>query len=154
MKEILLTQGKVAIVDDEDFEWLNQWKWCAKKGPNTSYAKRATQLYMHRLILSAEKGMFVDHINGNGLDNRRENLRVCTHAENMRNSKLSIKNTSGYKGVYWCKKRSLWIANIQNNGKVKNLGGFKIKELAARAYNEAAHNFHGEFARLNNVDIP
>ena len=102
MKYIPLTQGKLAIVDDEDFEWLSQWKWHFNR---KKYAARTInhsgKLYMHQVILNTPKGMLSDHRNGNGLDNRRKNLRACNVQQNKANSRLPKNNTSGFKGVYW-----------------------------------------------------
>jgi len=157
-KEIKLTQGKVVLVDDEDFEYLNQWKWCVRKDHNTFYALRRgiksegilwrKTILMHRDIISTPKRKITDHINGNGLDNRKENLRICNHTESNRNRKLQKNNTSGYKGVHKIKFNE-YRAKIYINGKVKYLGTYNILEEAAKAYNEAALIHHGEFARLN-----
>lgn len=151
MKLIPLTQGKSTVVDDDDYELLSLRKWHYLK---IGYAARRTEeqyIYMHREIMSAPTGMEVDHINGDGLDNRRSNLRVCTHAENMRNRKLAKDNTSGYIGVTWNKERSKWQSQIGVSGKNINIGCFPAIEDAARAYNEAAKKYFGEFARLNEL---
>lgn len=151
MKKIPLTQGKFALVDNADFEFLNQWKWYCEKDYAARQIKKNGKnivLYMHRVILSAKKGQFCDHINGARNDNRRENLRLCLHAENMRNSKIQINNKSGFKGVSYNKKAKKWKAYI---GRAIYLGFFSCKEDAARAYNEAALKRFGEFARLNPV---
>ena len=152
MKEIQLTQGKVALVDDEDFDWLNQWKWCCSH----DYANKAVRLSngkysaitMHRLILLAHKGQEVDHINGNRLDNRRVNLRFCSRTENQYNKKRQKNNTTGYKGVR--KHRDgKWEAKIRVNGERIYLGIYVNIHDAAKAYDEAALKYHGEFAYLN-----
>lgn len=108
---------------------------------------------MHRVILDAPADMCVDHINGNPLDNRRENLRLCTRAENNR-AKHRVKSgkTSRYKGVYLMKKTGKWIAGVRAHGKYKRLGSFENEADAARAYNEAAKQYYGEFAVLNVID--
>lgn len=151
-KEILLTQGKIALVDDGDYEYLMQWKWNAHKHRNTWYAKynkTFSSVKMHRLIMNAPAGVQVDHINGDGLDNRRENLRLCTHIENMHNSGKHKNNTSGFKGVHWNKQRQTYQVFIMVNRKHKYVGSFSILEEAAHAYDEAAKEHYGEFARLN-----
>jgi len=150
-KEIQLTQGKVAIVDDEDFNFINQWHWNARQINGHWYAKRGEAgktIFMHRIIMNAPKGLEVDHIDGDGLNNLRENLRVCTHAENLRNQRLPRHNKSGYKGVLPYingKVRAL----IQLNGEKIFLGIFDNAEEAAHAYDAKAIELYGEFARLN-----
>ena len=111
-------------------------------------AKYKTVL-MHRVIMDAPKGMDVDHINGNGLDNRKENLRICTRSQNLHNSKKPSTNTSGYKGVIWNKQCRKWQAKIHTSGKTRHLGLFVGILDAARAYDEAAVTDHREFARGN-----
>lgn len=153
MKTIELTQGKFAIVDDKDFEWLSQWKWCSDKGGKTFYAIRVveknkirTKIYMHRLILNTPRGMDTDHKNGNGLDNRRENLRVGTHGQNVMNS-LAKGGISGEKGVY--PSRNKWVAAIYLNYKKIHLGVFLTKNEAKKVYQRAALQYFGEFVRIN-----
>ena len=156
MKKINLNKkDKYVLVDDEDFTFLNKFKWkywdC---GHGKAYAAR--QLYrkntvktilMHREILNMGKEFSVDHVNGDGLDNQKRNLRVCLHKENMRNRKINKNNTSGFKGVYPYKYG--WTAQIKVNGKTKRLGSSKnIIDLAKR-YDQAAIKYFGEFARLN-----
>ena len=106
MKRIPLTRGMYAIVDDEDYEYLNQWKWGARKDHNAFYAVRGVEvngrceaILMHRVIADAKEGDEVDHGNGNGLDNTRKNIRICTHAENAKNRRLNKNSTTGFKGV-------------------------------------------------------
>jgi hypothetical protein len=157
MKEIPLTQGKVAIVDDEDFEELSKVKWCAQKSKDTFYAVRGLyrsdkktkgQIIMHRVILDAPTDKFVDHINGDGLDNRRENLRLCSHAENQRNKGKQKNNTSGFKGVCWHKRSKKWYVQIMADKKLINVGLFTTLEEAVSAHKSAALKYHGEFARV------
>lgn len=158
-REIILTQGKVALVDDEDFEWLNQWKWCASRSRSKWYALRYVKMpgikgtrfvvRMHRIILETPKDIFIDHIDMNSLNNQRNNLRFATNAENRCNVQKQSTSTSGYKGVSFHKHRGLWQARIMTKGKSIHLGYFDTAEEAATAYDEAAKKYHGEFARLN-----
>jgi len=159
MRKIPLTQGKFALVDDADFEWLSQWKWCAIKWGNTWAAtrnetgvtRRQHIVYMHRTILNLCRGSrwVTDHINHNGIDNRRCNLRVCTPQQNQWNYP-KIKNTSSkYKGVSKHKDGG-WVSNIVCNKKQIYLGYFKNERLAADSYDRKAIELFGEFANLNN----
>jgi hypothetical protein len=155
MKEIPLTQGKVALVDDEDFEELNKYKWRARKGKNTFYAKRSTKrpnqktIEMHRQILGFPAGFQTDHRDGNGLNNQRSNLRICTISQNQHNTGKQKRNTSGYKGVCFHKNAKRFIALIMVNRKSTHLGYFNTAIEAALAYDAAAIKLHGEFAQLN-----
>lgn len=154
MKEIPLTQGMVAIVDDEDYDELSKYKWWVEKHGKhiiRYYARRKTYVdghrineFMHRTIMG-QAG--IDHKNGNGLDNRRENLRVATQSQNMANRKSQADSESPYKGVRKFKLR--WRAYIKPEGKPINLGCFDTAEEAARAYDWAAKRIYGEFALLN-----
>lgn len=150
MKEISLTQGKVAIVDDEDYKWLAQWKWyCHGK-----YAERGfpIRIKMHRVIINTPPGMETDHINGNGLDNRKSNLRICTHSENMMNQCVQKRSATGFKGVWFSKQHKKWRACIRNNKVHIHLGLFSTPEDAARAYDDAAKQVFGEFAKTNFIE--
>jgi hypothetical protein len=158
MKLIPLTQGMFTKVDDDMFEYLNQWKWCALKGGNTYYAVRTLNIKkdgkwscksirMHREIMNAKKGEMVDHKYHDGLDNQKSNLRLCTQSENLKNKKSS--GTSKYLGVCWINRDKKWQATINLNGKNKNLGLFTNEENAAISYDKAAKIHHGEFANLN-----
>ena len=154
VKEIELTKGKITIVDDKDYEWLSQYKWHALKGTNTSYAGRSIRngnkkehFLMHRLILQVPKDFEVDHRNGNGLDNRRENLRPCTKSQNQQNRHILKGTTSRFRGV--SSNRDKWRARIKFLQKEQHLGTFTSEEDAAEAYNTAARTYFGEFARLN-----
>lgn len=154
MKEIPLTQGKVALVDDDDYERLAQFKW----GRHTrGYAVRKEMrdgkkvaILMHRVICNAQPGEIVDHIDGDVSNNSKANLRLCSHSENMYNRRLLAKNnTSGYKGV--SRKKKGWEARIGAGGRFIHLGCFATPEEAAAQYNLAAITYHGEFARLNDI---
>ena len=142
-KLIPLTQGKFAIVDAEDYERLSKYKWHVDKGDSTYYAARSIvgkNFRMHREILNAPEGLVVDHRNHNGLDNRRENLRLCTVAENNMNRRPSKRanKSSRFKGVSWDKRRRCYQAYIQQNGKLIKIGRFKSEIDAAKAYDEKA----------------
>lgn len=153
MKEIPLTKGQVALVDDEDYEALAKRRWhaCWMESSQTFYAHHSKlvkdgggTLSMHRAIVGAQAGQDVDHINGNGLDNRRENLRVCSRAQNLANRRSSRRRRSGLKGAYKLGER--WLASIKSNGKTRHLGVFDTPEEAHAAYCAAARELHGEFA--------
>ena len=154
IKEIELTQGKFAIVDDEDYDRLNQYKWRY----STGYAMRAVwtknkqiAVLMHREVIGARPEFEVDHINRKRLDNRKENLRECTRSQNACN-KPRIGKVSKYRGVSkYGKSSSSWISRIKTNGKLFYIGSFKEEKEAAKKYNEYAIKFHGEFAILNDV---
>ena len=158
MKEIQLTQGKVALVDDEDFEYLNQWKWYVNKWNSGFYAVRNVRINkkyvgyvsMHRLLTNNEdKILITDHINGNTLDNRKSNLRICNYSQNNSNRKIHINNKCGYKGVRFIIKSNKYQAGIWHNKKFYYLGLFTDPAQAGKAYNEAAIKYHGAFAKLN-----
>lgn len=161
MEEIILTRGRVAIVDDEDFEEISKYKWYCDA---TGYAVREQSLgnskskmvRMHRIVNKTPDGLETDHINGNKLDNRKENLRNCNHAENSRNTKKK-NGSSVYKGVHLATRRSKkngiiwhsWLAEIKKDKKYYFIGYFKIESDAAKAYDKKAIELHGEFVRLN-----
>jgi len=157
---IPLTRGKFAVVDAADFEWLNQWKWNAQYDKKLDYyrASRKTSkklgksvtVYMHRLIVNAPIGTQVDHRDGDGLNNRRSNLRSATHFTNGYNRGPNKNNTSGFKGV--ARHSGKWWAYIGVNGKRINLGRFFDIHDAAAAYAAAARKYHGEFARTEPFD--
>ena len=155
-KTIELTQGKVALVSDNKYEYLNQWKWCAvfKRGKWRAMRKQwfptIKTIYMHRAVMNVtDPKILIDHKDGNGLNNQDENLRVCNNIQNLCNRGAQINNTSGYKGVTWLRKNRKWSSHIQVNKKVIYLGSFTDIEDAANAYNEAAKKYHGKFAKLN-----
>ena len=148
---IPLTQGKFALVDEADAEWiLGMGSWHATWGNCTWYARGAAcgrpRVFMHALIAGTPGP---DHVNGNGLDNRRANLREATQSQNSANRELSSSNTSGYKGVSWSRGTRKWVAQIGVNGRRIYLGLFADPAEGARAYNRAALEHFGEFARLN-----
>jgi hypothetical protein len=150
---IPLTRGKFALVDEADYVWLSQRKWCAhkqiRKGVVYWYVIAATKKpkpYMHRLIVGASRGQLVDHKNGDGLDNRRENLRVATRAQNAMN-RQPTRGRVVAKGVNQVGER--WYAAITVRGRRKHLGSFASERAAAQAYDDAAKKHFGEFARVN-----
>jgi hypothetical protein len=166
-KRIPLTQGKVAIVDDEDYEWLRQWKWHYQRiscGTGAGYAARNRRkedpdypglILMHRVIMAAPDCIEVDHINNDGLDNQRHNLRLATHCRNQQNrAKYSI-TSSRFKGVAWHEETKKWRAYIRiegkpgRKGKMLHLGLFRSEVRAAKAYDNAARDYFGEFASVN-----
>jgi hypothetical protein len=154
VKEIQLTQNKVALVDDEDFDRLNKHKWYSSKLRNCWYAWRHlgkhSTIKMHREVLLLVKNdkKQIDHINCNGLDNRKENLRLCNYSENQQN-RIKIKGISKYKGVDFSKKRNKWRVRINKDYKIYNLGEFTNEIDAAYAYDIHAMWLFGDFARLN-----
>lgn len=151
-KEIQLTQGKVAIVDDEDFEELNKYKWTLmKSGAEVCYAYRKEyptnkSILMHKTLVNFN---MVDHIDGNGLNNQKSNLRECNKSTNDANRKKQRNNTSGYKGVYYENPTGRWYSKIGYKMKQIRIGSFESKEEAARAYDKKAKELFGEFAKLN-----
>lgn len=160
MKKIQLTKGYVAVVDDADYERLNKVKWQAVETPNRGivYARRTIRIdkkfiytHMHREVLGLREGghIQVDHIDCNGLNNTRNNLRLANPRQNNQNKRLQKNNTSGFKGVYWKLGKNRWTANIRVNGKTKLVGYFRNPVEAARAYDKVAMQLFGEFARTN-----
>jgi hypothetical protein len=149
--EIPLTQGQVAIVDDADYVRLSQWKWFARKDRNTYYAHRNDGkriVYMHRAIAGvSDSKVHIDHIDGNGLNNCRSNLRTATYAQNGRNHRIHRNNSTGFIGVSFYENK--WVARITVAHKIIYLGCFENAVAAARARDSAALTMHGEFARLN-----
>jgi hypothetical protein len=158
MKLIPLSKGQFALVDDEDFESVNAFKWSAVFQRNNYRALRGytgedgkvIYVYLHRFLMNPPADMVVDHIDKNPLNNQRSNLRICTKRENSFNRSACRNNTSGFKGVYRnCSKTNPWLARLETGGKAKSLGNFETRELAAAAYDAAAKERHGEFASLN-----
>lgn len=153
-KIIALTQGRFTTVDAADYPWLNQWPWYAYWNAHTHsfYAARnekRKRIYMAREILKCGPKEEAEHQNHDTLDNQRKNLRKATSSQNSSNRRIRSDNTSGFKGVSWCKKTKNWKAMIGHKGTQIYLGYFNSAEEAARAYDEAAKKFHGEFASLN-----
>lgn len=144
-----------AMVDDEDFDFLNQFDWYPNPSYNTFYLRKngngnSRGKGLHAFLLNPDKGFCVDHINGNGLDNQRANLRICSIKQNSQNRRKQANTTSIFKGVHRTK-YGTWCAAISANGAYgkQNLGCFKTEIEAALAYNNAAKLLHGEFAKLN-----
>jgi hypothetical protein len=155
-RRIPLTQGKFAVVDPDDYQHLAKYRWRICTGKNTLYAERSVRLtsgkysriLMHRQIFSVPEGFVIDHINRNGLDNRKANLRLATVAQNAQNAGKR-KNRSGYKGVWFAKEKRKWRAAIWKNNKRIYLGYFNSPLEAALTYDHAAKLYHGQFASLN-----
>lgn len=149
MRTIPLTKGKIAIVDDEDYEWLSTIKWHTS-GSGEGYATRSRkvgekkEIYMHRMVCNATEGAEVDHKNRNHFDNRKVNLRVCNGTQNQSNKPKSHRNKLGVKGVF--KKLNRYVAQIRINGKPTKLGSFTTLAAASIAYQEAQRFYRGEFA--------
>ncbi len=151
MIRIELSWGLVSLVDDDVAPEILAMKWRVKKADRTYYAIHSTPrprrktLYLHRVILGAQHGVQVDHIDGDGLNNQIANLRLCTHAENHRNARKALNGTSKFKGVSWYKRTAKWQARVM----FKFLGYFDSELAAALAYDRAAIELFGPFARTN-----
>ena len=147
--EIVTARGQRYVIDLEDVEKVSGRSWCILSAC-LSYAVtkvRGRRLYLHRFLLDAPKGMEVDHIDGDPANNRRSNLRLCTRAENGRNVRRRVDNSSGLKGVCWHKRVRRWRAQIRINGKHGHLGYFETFEQAKAAYDAAAEILFGDFKR-------
>lgn len=152
MKKIPLTQGKFALIDDEDFDKINQYKWHLFNNHDRGlYARSSGKILMHRMILDLiDPKIKIDHINHDGLDNTRLNLRICTDSQNQQNRNKPKKIcTSKYKNVSWKKQNNKWQSYINFNKKRIFLGYFSKEMEAAKAYDNAAKELFGKFARLN-----
>lgn len=166
MKKIALGNARFTLVDDEDFDWLNQWKWhyCKSGSGKVGYARnwnKGNPIRMHRLIMGDPDGKQIDHINGDGLDNQRKNLRTATASQNNMNRKQH-NNQHGFKGIYFYNTRRYynkkttrttnpknWKARIKINRKFIHLGSYSTKEEAAKSYDRATKKYFGEFAHTN-----
>jgi hypothetical protein len=156
-----ITQGHWMLVDIDDYSFVSKRKWQIKYGCGIMKYARASFVMdgkrrnkcVHQILINAPKGMVIDHKNGNGLDNRRQNLRVCTYSQNGCNKKRTnrYKETSKFKGVTWygTNKYRKWLASITINKKTIYLGFFHTDTEAAMAFDKAALIYHGEFAYLN-----
>jgi hypothetical protein len=155
MKNIKLKNSRrVAIVSDEDFKYLNQWEWLCQKNGNTFYVHRyenKKRILIHRIIMNAKPNQKIDHRFGNGLDNRRSKLRICTSQQNSFNSKSHLDSTSKFRGVCWDDVNKKWVAQISIKGKPTKIGRFLKEKDAAIAFNKAAKKHHGKFANLNKI---
>ncbi len=153
MKEIPLTRGKVAIIDDEDYALVSGYRWNLSSQGYPVRSRLAGESgsstqYLARLVMGEPVGMQVDHISMDKLDNRKQNLRIVTQQQNRCNRRAHKNNTSGIKGVSWHRANKKWMAAIKTNYKQKYLGQFSTKEEAAAAYAAAAVEIQGEYARL------
>lgn len=149
-----LTKGYEAIIDASDVPLVAMWHWCVAVRPHAIYAQRSQKINgrqktisLHRSILSPSNNLYIDHINGNGLDNRRVNLRFATNSQNQHNSKIRIDNTSKVKGVTFHMRDKKWTARIRLDNKQHNLGSFATPEAAAAVVAHARAKMHGAFAR-------
>ena len=150
MPSIQLTKGQFALVDIADYKSLSKHKWICHNGRYAARRFKGKYILMHRAIMKPRKGFVVDHINGNGLDNNRSNLRICTQSQNCSNS--VNKGNSKYRGTY--RMRDYWQASIKHNYKKIHLGTFRTQEEAARCYDKAAVRIFGIFARTNFKTTP
>ena len=147
---IKLTKGKETIIDDEDWEKVKKYSWCLSSWGYAKSGSGGKTTYLHRLLTDFPQGMEVDHINGDRLDNRKINLRICTRAQNQRNRSKCV-GISKYKGVCWITKFRKWKSTITNDGKIYHLGLFDNEIDAAMAYNNRAIELFGEFAWINKL---
>lgn len=160
-QRVPLSKGKFALVSDEDYERVSQYKWtydagyaCRKVTWHDEEGKtRKRKVLLHRFITDAPANMEVDHRNWDGLDNRRDNLRIATHTQNRANARPRAGCSSRYKGVWLDKRDGVWRSEIVVDGKRNGLGIFNNEDDAARAYNAAALKAWGEFTYLNPVSI-
>ncbi len=151
-QQITLNHDKIALVDDSDYPSVSKYHWCAHTNGYVWYAigrVNGTAQFLHRLLMNAPKGILVDHIDGNGLNCQRSNMRLCDKYQNQANKGLTVRNTSGFKGVSWDRTRNKWRSSIKIVGRSITIGRFETATQAAKAYDEFARQFHGEFAKTN-----
>jgi AP2 domain/HNH endonuclease len=151
MKSITLHSGRELLVDDQDFDWVSRIKWYdtgkhAQRQWLVNGVKHSQ--YLHCMLMS-DTDKYVDHIDGNGLNNQTSNLRTCTHAQNMKNQKMRRTNKSGFKGVSFYKQTKRWVAYVRIGKKSKTIGYYDSPEEAAKMYDSEALKYYGEFARTN-----
>lgn len=155
MKKLKLYKNLYALVDNEDYPRVASFRWHVSNRGYVVHSIRNKEvdkkILLHAFIMNTPKGMNTDHINGNKLDNRRSNLRICEHLKNSYNRRMNANNTSGFKGVMWFRETQKWRAVIGVGGRKISLGYFKIKEDAAEAYKLASEKYHGEFAGLRQL---
>ena len=152
MKKIPLTFSKFAVIDRSDYDLVSKYKWHLQIDTYTSYAASKINgkiIKLHRFIMDCPPLLEVDHKNGNGLDNRRCNLRVCTKSQNQLRRQIYRKTSSRYRGVSWCKNNKKWRVQARISGKKFSIGYFHNEIAAAKKYNEIAIKHHGDFAYLN-----
>ena len=161
MKLLPLTKDKFALVDDDDYYWLSQWNWFAVEIKNTWYARRSKkkgvlrsnekyEIYLHRIVMRCSDIDFViDHLDKNGLNNQKENLRMCTKSENNKHTSSHKNSSSQYLGVSYDKNRNKWSANLMNNGKRILFKRYNTEIEAAKAYDITAKTQFGVYANLN-----
>lgn len=161
-KKIPLTQGKFAIVDDKNYDYLSQFSWyavCLNPKRDTWYAKCCMRtksgqerwVLLHRFIMQPKKGEQIDHVNHNGLDCREINMRTCNQSQNNANARPHLDSSSQYKGVSWCKRDRTWCVKVTKNHKSMRISTFHNEHEAAKAYNQIATELYGEFAYLNKI---
>lgn len=139
--------GKVFLFDLEDYDYISRYSWCSQNGRYVKTRLKPSNVFttLHKFLMNTPPGMTIDHINGNGFDNRRKNLRLATKCQNQANRKAE----SGYKGVCFAKRLNKWRAAIRSENKVYHLGVFENEIDAAKAYDAAAHHLHGKYAKTN-----
>lgn len=154
MKKLKLSNGMYSLLDDQDYLWASEYRWMGRPYHSgwrvcREESRTGKTIYLHREITKAPTGLEVDHVDGNGLNNTRTNLRVCTHSENGKNRRVNQNSKSGYKGVVWREHAGKWQANITVDKKRIYLGYHDTPEQAAQAYDLASKQYHGDFAHLN-----
>lgn len=155
MKKIRINTSKgdniYTLIDDDDFDIICNQRWYINSNNYALCEIGGKFIYLHRLIMNAQKGQIIDHIDGDGLNNQKSNLRFCSHSQNMCNRKSISNGSSRYLGVYLAKHKYYKVA-IKVNKKQIYIGQYRDEKLAAKKYNEAAIKYHGVFARLNNIN--